>query len=106
MSILLGNCKTNRTINFKHHSITAKSELQYLDYQANCENIASDYPVISQMEKDSEVQMILLGIAMQSEYADFIQRGMALKHMDDEQKLDFINDSIKLLIKSKNATIN
>lgn len=106
ISLLLDDCKKRSSFNFiRRQKSSELLEEMILNYQDKCQDFIYDYPILSNLGTKNELDMIILNIAMQSDYADFFQKGMAVQYLSDEEKQNFLTDAIKLIITSKSASL-
>jgi len=105
VTLLLEDCKKGSSVNLSRQKSSEIFEEMIIKYQNNCQDILNNYPIISNLGSKNESEMMMLKIAMQSDYAEFFEKGMALQFQSDEVTQNFLIDAIKLITRSKSASL-
>jgi hypothetical protein len=101
----LRNCGLYSYLNLSSNIPSIKREQLILDYQVYCKKITSQYLTISEAFKARKTELIVMNLAMDSDFSEIIQQAMAFEFFDEEQKIKFFEKSIKTYINSHNGLI-
>jgi hypothetical protein len=101
----LRNCNLYTFIDSSNNLPSVKREQLILDYQVYCKNNISHYSAINEANKARDAQLIVMNLAMESEFSNLLQKGITFEFFDDEQKIKYFEDTIKTYINSHNGFI-
>lgn len=105
VTYMVSECKQRGKPGLSDSNQHEKLEKLWLEYSKKCLNIISDYPVLSSKNRSKELKTIMMKMAFKSQYADMIQRGMAMKFMGEEGKEDFLQEVVGLVLRSQNGPL-
>ena len=93
-------------VNYEDITYTQKAQLMLAQNKENCQSLLESYPSInSKYNKTNKGRMLILKLASESHYADFVQRAMGVKYMDDEAKNHFFAEMFAHVLKSQSAPL-
>ncbi len=77
-------------VNYEDINYTQKAQLMLAQNKENCQSLLESYPSInSKYNMTDKDRMLILKLASESHYADFVQKAIGVKYMDDEAKNRF-----------------
>lgn len=101
----LTDCSRYTHFNFANNLLSIKREQLILDYQVYCKEIKLQYSAVSESKKNRSNELMFMNLAMNSEFSDLIQKGMAFEFFDEEQRFEFLEETINVVINSHNGFI-
>jgi len=93
-------------LNYEEIQYTQEAQSLLAKNKQNCQTLLEAYPQIgSEYNKSDKGRMLMLKLASESQYAEFVQKAMGVKYMDDEVKNKFIAEMFAHVITSQSAPL-
>ena len=93
------------TLNVEEKKYTKKAQLMLAKNTEWCKDFLEAYPLIGKYNKSDKDRMLLLKLASESQYAEFVQKAMGVKYMDDEAKNQLFEEAVAYVLKSQSAPL-
>jgi uncharacterized protein YxeA len=93
-------------LNYEETKFSQKAHLLLAKNKQDCQTLLETYPQIgSEYNKSNKGRMLILKLASESHYLDFVQKAMGVKYMDNEAKNLFIAEMFAHVLKSQSAPL-
>lgn len=102
VTYILQDCKRNGVTDFGK---IEQLEKLIVKRSENCLKFKSDYPLVATKINSKEFESLIMKIALQSKYANVIQKGMTMRFMDQAFRNDFLEEVVGIILQSQNGPL-